>query len=304
MYIRVDQQNKQKIYDDNKSTQIHQPLYSSPYITAKGDRTPIVKTIINMFIGFFIFLRKNPVLIIPTIFALLLLGGLGYMFTLYKDSQKQLKSYTGDNTAASVTGTPDEVKRIVSSVGHHLVLPQNEEPKLVTLSNVAMLKKNQQFFSSAKDGDKMLIYSAKVILYDPIADKVVDIAQIRPPTPTGGQIQGNSGVVPAGENTQVQGVAAKKLSLGILNGSGSKDVLEKVRPVIEKTGNLEITRSSTANKLYDKSMLISLKNIDNVKHSELSNALSASKSTLYPKSEATPSPDLDLILIIGKDKLQ
>ena len=70
---------------------------------------------------------------------------------------------------------PETIQR----VGSHMILPVGETPKVVTVSNVEEMKKTQPFFNSASNGDKLIIYSNKVVLYSPVSDRIIDIAQIR-----------------------------------------------------------------------------------------------------------------------------
>ena len=82
-------------------------------------------------------------------------------------------------------GAPHDDAGIIQLVGKHMILPL-EEPKVVTVANVEDLRREQPFFLQAKNGDKLLVYSSRVILYNPISDKIVDVAQIRvgvTPTP-------------------------------------------------------------------------------------------------------------------------
>lgn len=81
----------------------------------------------------------------------------------------------------TVLGSTTELtdQQIIRKVGSHIVLPSGETPKIITVTNVAEMKKTQPFFSSASNGDKLLIYSTKVILYNAITDRVIDIAQIK-----------------------------------------------------------------------------------------------------------------------------
>jgi hypothetical protein len=69
-------------------------------------------------------------------------------------------------------------KQIIQRAGSHMVLPPGETPKIVTVTNVNDMKKTQPFFNIASNGDKLLIYSTKVILYSVKADRILDIAQI------------------------------------------------------------------------------------------------------------------------------
>lgn len=106
-----------------------------------------------------------------------LLGGLFYTFTLYRDSQKRISDLTRQLETGNQSGVTD--KSVIEKVGRHYVLP-SEEPKLVTIRDAAALRHDQPFFSQAEDGDVLLVYATKVILYSPKLDKIVEVAQIRP----------------------------------------------------------------------------------------------------------------------------
>ncbi len=73
----------------------------------------------------------------------------------------------------------EQVKDIVSKVGKLIDLPVGEEPTLATVADPSKLK-DQPFFARAKTGDKVLVYSIakKVILYDPVANKIIDVAPL------------------------------------------------------------------------------------------------------------------------------
>ncbi len=72
-----------------------------------------------------------------------------------------------------------EAQSLALQVGKLMVLPTGELPTVATVSDPAALK-DQAFFVDAKKGDKVLIYSAakKAILYDPILNKIVNIAPL------------------------------------------------------------------------------------------------------------------------------
>ena len=73
----------------------------------------------------------------------------------------------------------DELAEIMAKVGRLVVLPSDEQPTLATVSDPELLR-DQPFFAQAKKGDKVLVYSKaqKVILYDPVADKIIEVAPI------------------------------------------------------------------------------------------------------------------------------
>lgn len=68
---------------------------------------------------------------------------------------------------------------LIEKVGQLIVLPEGEEPTVATVSDPEKLK-NQPFFANAKAGYKVLIYTnaKKAILYDPILNKIVEVAPL------------------------------------------------------------------------------------------------------------------------------
>lgn len=94
-------------------------------------------------------------------------------FALYLNNQ--VTSLKNDPAKAA----QEEIKKYVADISRSVVLPQNETPTLATISDPEKLK-DQAFFKKAKKGDKVLIYknAKKIILYDPEAKKVVEIAPI------------------------------------------------------------------------------------------------------------------------------
>ena len=64
-------------------------------------------------------------------------------------------------------------------VSRLIILPTDEEPTIATVADPDRLQ-DQPFFDNAKTGDKLLIYTnaRKAILYDPVSDKIVEVAPI------------------------------------------------------------------------------------------------------------------------------
>ncbi len=113
-----------------------------------------------------------------TYIAVAALGALGLKLYFDRVDTPAYESRTATPSDTSVLfEDPDQV---VKRVGRHILLPAGETPRVVSVSSVELLKKDQPFFQYAKNGDKLLVYSDKVILYNPDDDIVIDIAYIRP----------------------------------------------------------------------------------------------------------------------------
>ena len=72
-----------------------------------------------------------------------------------------------------------ETNRMLDKIAELIVLPDDEQPTIATVSDPERLK-DQPFFAKAKKGDKVLIYAnaGKSILYDPVANKVLEVTSM------------------------------------------------------------------------------------------------------------------------------
>ena len=90
--------------------------------------------------------------------------------------------YQGKNITESsgvAQKNKSEVKKLVAEILEFLVLPEDEEPTVATVTDLNALK-DQPFFSKAQLGDKVIIYTKarKAVLFNPITNKVVEVAPI------------------------------------------------------------------------------------------------------------------------------
>lgn len=72
----------------------------------------------------------------------------------------------------------DDVTTVKMALSKHMVLPQDEEPLLATVTDRTALK--TPFLREADDGDRILIYekARRVIIYRPSIDKIIDIGPV------------------------------------------------------------------------------------------------------------------------------
>lgn len=72
--------------------------------------------------------------------------------------------------------TPKEIKALTDKVSQIAVLPEDETPTVLTVSDLTKLHANP-FFVNAKLKDKILIFkkAERIILYDPLGHKIVNM---------------------------------------------------------------------------------------------------------------------------------
>jgi hypothetical protein len=77
----------------------------------------------------------------------------------------------------------NETADLIEKVSKIILLPEGEVPTIATVSNPEELR-SQPFFEKAKVGNKVLLYqiAKKAYLYDPTANKIIEVSSITPET--------------------------------------------------------------------------------------------------------------------------
>jgi len=107
--------------------------------------------------------------------VLILAGVVFYMLN------KKSNVVGGTINSATVTGadTAELLEDVLTKIGKIIALPEGEKPALLIVNDPEKLE-GQVFFDNAKIGDQVLIYqqARKAILYDPLANKILEVAAV------------------------------------------------------------------------------------------------------------------------------
>ena len=83
----------------------------------------------------------------------------------------------------------EAAKQIVEKVRRLYEIPTGVEPTVATIVDVNQLRTRNAFYNKAKNGDHLIVTNDRAILYDPAADKIIDVVpvQIQPAAQAGAQ---------------------------------------------------------------------------------------------------------------------
>lgn len=117
------------------------------------------------------FLGKFKIIVGVALLMVLAAAPSVYFYRQYQQAQLKL---TNPTEAAK-----QDAKETIVAVGKLLMLPPDEEPTVMQVTDVSKLK-DQAFFANAQNGDKVLIYTTakKAILYRPGTNKIIDVAPV------------------------------------------------------------------------------------------------------------------------------
>ncbi len=95
-------------------------------------------------------------------------------FLLWQNAKLKRDAKQSDSTSQQ-----NIVSHTIAAVGKLYALPKNERPTVATIKDVSQLK-SEPFFDSAKNGDRVLVYTkAKIaILYRDSENKIINIGPV------------------------------------------------------------------------------------------------------------------------------
>ncbi|OGE64845.1 hypothetical protein A3I48_04390 [Candidatus Daviesbacteria bacterium RIFCSPLOWO2_02_FULL_36_7] len=235
-----------------------------------------------------------PTMIVGCLVGVILSGYLFYQFS---------RPYLFNSSATKTVLNKEEMKNLVEEIGKIAKLPQREDPSVATVTDISKLK-DQPVFAESKNGDRVLLYTnaQKVVIYDPISRKIVNIA----PLTAGNARAVNNTIVPSASSVPTAIPAASvqnQAKIVLRNGTAVTGLASKIEAEIKKVfPQANITNKDNALKEnYEKTTVIILSESARDAAINLAKVLSGSISDL-PQGETKPT-GADILVIIGKDKI-
>jgi hypothetical protein len=73
----------------------------------------------------------------------------------------------------------EAAKAIVDRVRRLYTIPDDVDPTVATIVDVNQLRARNSFYNKAKNGDHLIVTNDRAILYDPTADKIIDVVPVQ-----------------------------------------------------------------------------------------------------------------------------
>lgn len=118
------------------------------------------------------------ILIGTTLITAVLIGLSFYSFQLLKQNKTLTEQYEAIKKDPQILAK-EETKELVAKLSKLVVLPENEEPILATITDKEKLT-DQVVFAKTENGDKIIVYSGvkKAYIYRPSQNILVDVISI------------------------------------------------------------------------------------------------------------------------------
>jgi len=110
------------------------------------------------------------------ILLLIMAVGSVWYFLKYQDAKAQIDLLSSPEGQQKVN--KEEIDKVLKDVGKLILLPINETPTVATIEDAQALAKDQAFFADAQNGDKVLIYSNRAMIYSPERNVLVNVGPV------------------------------------------------------------------------------------------------------------------------------
>lgn len=203
------------------------------------------------------------------------------------------------NLSASAKLTDDQVQMIIDRIGKFMVVPSDEKPSVVILRDVAALEQQQPFYRGAKDGDILVVYSTRAIVYDAKTNKLVSVSPIQRNDATPAPIASTSVQFSPSPSVSATPVAPEKVVVDVRNGTSVAGLAGATASDLKKNKWVTIGAVGDAKGAYTGTVLVDLsKGTKPGAVAELERILKTKAVTAIPSGEQASTADV--LVIVGK----
>ena len=264
-----------------KITSSVQPLPPSP--TSEPPKATLPKASISRGAT-----KLPPVAIALIVIVLVTAALLGIRSVWHKGASKPVAG----SPNANIASTPQSIKALISKVSRHIVVKQGEDPTVATIQDANVLRQqNPTFYKDAQDGDRLLIWSDKAVLYSTSRDIVLAVLPISLP-PNAGQT--------ANSATSTGSAQSQELAtIEVRNGSGTSGIGKALATKLTAAG-LKVLTPTDAKKTYAQSIIVKLTSKDLPQTLQaLEGVTKNAQVTSLPAGENASKADF--LVIVGAD---
>ncbi len=236
------------------------------------------------------FLNPQKLKIIKIVFLAVMVILAGYFTFSYFKIKKQINDQNKEILAKEVK---DEkmVEDIIERVNKLISLPTDKKPLIATIVDVDSLIEKQPFFIGAKNGNKLLLYENRAIIYDYENNKLVNVGPIYQTTESELKKEQKK------ENNNSALQMENEISLEIRNGTDTVGKASNLAEEYKDVDGLKIIKIANAEKKdYEQTLVV---NLNNVNLSAITPKLSNYK-VINNLPDGEKNTEADVLIIVGE----
>lgn len=181
----------------------------------------------------------------------------------FKGKDKQVDALSQKPDTIETRMKTEDVKSLVERVSQLIKINAGEQPTVATVQDADLLRQsNPSFYQDAQNGDRLLVWSDKAVLYSTQNDKLLAVMPIvasqqntingQPATPTDTDATSTTSTS-ATQATSVEGEQAK---IQVLNGTTVAGMAKKMSTKLQDMKLTVVNVGDAKLKTYDKTVII------------------------------------------------
>lgn len=96
-----------------------------------------------------------------------------------RDAERKLNELSVQYGGAGQAQNREAAQAVIDKVRKLYTIPADVEPTVATIVDVNQLRARNAFYAKAKNGDHLIVTNDRAILYDPIANKIIDVVPVQ-----------------------------------------------------------------------------------------------------------------------------
>lgn len=202
-----------------------------------------------------------------------------------------------DQVQAGKPMEKSDIAALISRVSQLITVKPGEEPTVATVQDSEMLKtSNPVFYKDVENGDRLLVWSDKAVLYSVKQDRLLSVMPIVGEQPAAGTATGTPAVNDVNSSTSTDGVV-EKVSLEIRNGTKTAGLARSASESLKAKGYTVYGIGDAVGKEYSKTMII--KTSDNPSSATIASLQSLLQAEVVELPTGEVPGKSDILIIIG-----
>jgi len=225
------------------------------------------------------------------ILILAIIAAAVWSFYNYHQTKQKVAALTDPEAQSDLISK--ERDALIKKVSEIILLPEDEDPSIALVSDVETLRANQPFFRNSENGDQVLVYTDRAIIYRKSEHKIINIGPVTGATAPPEIATANEENIPVSVENKEEVI----ITVDIRNGSGVSGVAGALGKKLESNNKYEIINIGDAERdTYVDTLLINPSNLD---VSSLEEELGISSTDIFPSG--VKDSTADIVIIIGKE---
>jgi len=201
-------------------------------------------------------------------------------------------------TQNAAPGSADDVNALVARVARHIVVNANEVPTVATIEDADVLRaQSPTFYADAQNGDRLLVWSDKAVLYSPSRDLLLAVMPVSLPPPSDAS---STSMTPTTTSTTE---IMEQATIEVRNGTRTSGLGRKMVDTLKAAGLTVLPATDARLKTYEKTVII-VKDASVPFPKTLQKIQEITNAEVVPASLEEGALKGDIVVIVGADAIQ